>query len=180
MFIASSKLCLISVLSIKCEKYLCWLTWGSIVSAVARLHAWWLRNHSIPIRAREFCVLHNLHVGLGNCPAFYSTDAGQCLFLRGKSWTESRSFPLLRFPPPYQQSEYKVFYELMCWLSESLTCRLPNVRRSAPARRSREFNHCWLIFWLLVDEVSTLSLNLLITQTMVTTGILPLQGKFPW
>ena len=27
--------------------------------------------------------------------------------------------------------------------------------------------------WLLVDEVSTLSLNLLTTQTMVTTGILP-------
>ena len=27
--------------------------------------------------------------------------------------------------------------------------------------------------WLLVDEVSTLSPNLLTTQTMVTTGILP-------
>ena len=35
-----------------------------------------------------------------------------------------------------QQSEYKVFYELMCWLSGSLTCRLPNVMRSPPARRS--------------------------------------------
>jgi hypothetical protein len=34
--------------------------------------------------------------------------------------------------------------------------------------------------WLLVDEVSTLSLNLLTTQTMVTTGILPLREKFPW
>jgi hypothetical protein len=32
------------------------------------------------------------------------------------------------------------------------------------------------------DEVpgGTLSLDLLTTQTMVTTGILPLQGKFPW
>ena len=39
-----------------------------------------------------------------------------------------------------QQSEYKVFYELMCWLSGSLTCRLPNVMRSPPARRSRKFN----------------------------------------
>ena len=35
-------------------------------------------------------------------------------------------------------------------------------------------------FWLLVDEVSTLSLNLLTTHTMVTTGILPPQGKSPW
>ena len=34
--------------------------------------------------------------------------------------------------------------------------------------------------WLLVDEVSTLSLNLLTTQTMVTTGILPPEGKSPW
>ena len=33
--------------------------------------------------------------------------------------------------------------------------------------------------WLLVTEVSTLSLILLTTQTMVTTGILPLQGKIP-
>ena len=41
-----------------------------------------------------------------------------------------------------QQSEYNVFYELMCWLSGSLTCRLPNVVSSPPARRSREFNHC--------------------------------------
>ena len=40
-----------------------------------------------------------------------------------------------------QQSEYKVFYKLMCWLSESLTCRLPNVMRSPPARRSPKFNH---------------------------------------
>ena len=34
-----------------------------------------------------------------------------------------------------QQSEYKVLYVLMCWLSGSLTCRLPNVMRSPPARR---------------------------------------------
>ena len=32
------------------------------------------------------------------------------------------------------------------------------------------------------DEVpgGALSLDLLTTQTMITTGILPLQGKFPW
>jgi hypothetical protein len=36
-----------------------------------------------------------------------------------------------------------------------------------------EFSHYWLKIWLLVDEVSTLSLNLLTIQTMVTTGILP-------
>jgi hypothetical protein len=47
---------------------------------------------------------------------------------------------------PYQQSEYWVFCELMCWLSGSLTCRLPDMMRSPPARRSRKFNHCWLIF----------------------------------
>ena len=34
------------------------------------------------------------------------------------------------------QSEHKVLYELMCWLSGSLTCRLPNVMRSPLARRS--------------------------------------------
>ena len=45
-----------------------------------------------------------------------------------RSW---RFFPLLN-----QQSEYKVIYELMCWLSGSLTCRVPNVMRSPPARIS--------------------------------------------
>ena len=29
-----------------------------------------------------------------------------------------------------------ILYELICWLSGSLTCRLPNVVRSPPARRS--------------------------------------------
>ena len=33
-----------------------------------------------------------------------------------------------------QQSEYNVIYVLMCWLSWSLNCRLPNVMRSPPAR----------------------------------------------
>ena len=33
--------------------------------------------------------------------------------------------------------------------------------------------------WLLVIEVSTLSLILLTTQIMVTTGIIPPQGKNP-
>ena len=45
-----------------------------------------------------------------------------------------------------QQSEYKVFYKLMCWLARSPTCRLPNVVRSPPARRSRKFSHYWLMF----------------------------------
>ena len=40
------------------------------------------------------------------------------------------------FFPLNQQSYYKVIYELMCWLSGSLNCRLPNVMRSPPARRS--------------------------------------------
>ena len=34
----------------------------------------------------------------------------------------------------------------MCWLAGSLTCRLPNVMRFPPARRSRKFNHYWLMF----------------------------------
>jgi hypothetical protein len=34
-----------------------------------------------------------------------------------------------------QQSEYKVFYKLVCWLG--LVCRLSSVMRSHPARRSR-------------------------------------------
>ena len=50
-------------------------------------------------------------------------------------------FFFLSFFPLNQQSEYKVFYELMCWLSGSLTYRLPNVMRSPPAR-SRKFNDC--------------------------------------
>ena len=54
----------------------------------------------------------------------------------------------------------------MCWLS--------------PARRSLSWIQSLLIeLWLLVTEVSTLSLILLTTQTMVITGILPLQGKIP-
>jgi hypothetical protein len=34
-----------------------------------------------------------------------------------------------------QQSEYKAFYKLMCWLG--LVCRLTSAMRSPPARRSR-------------------------------------------
>ena len=60
----------------------------------------------------------------------------------------------------------------MCWLSL--------VVRSPPARRSLSWIQSLLIeLWLLVTEVSTLSLILLTIQTMVTTGILPLQGKIP-
>ena len=66
-----------------------------------------------------------------------------------------------------------VLYELMCWLSL--------VVRSPPARRSLSWIQSLLIdVWLLVSEVSTLNLILLTTQTMVTTGILPLKGKSPW
>ena len=43
----------------------------------------------------------------------------------------------------------------------------------------RGFNELLIELWLLVTEVSTLNLILLTTQTMVTTGILPLQGKIP-
>ena len=66
-----------------------------------------------------------------------------------------------------------VLYELMCWLSL--------VVRSPPTRRSlcRGFNQLLIDVWLLVSEVSTLSLIMLTTQTMVTTGILPPQGKSP-
>jgi hypothetical protein len=32
------------------------------------------------------------------------------------------------------------------WLAGSLTCKLPNVVRSPPARRSRKFSHYWLMF----------------------------------
>ena len=35
------------------------------------------------------------------------------------------------------QSDYKVFYKLMFWLAGSLTCRLPNMMWSPPARKSR-------------------------------------------
>ena len=58
----------------------------------------------------------------------------------------------------------------MCWLSL--------VVRSPPARRSLSWIQSLLIeLWFLVSEVSTLNLILLTTQTMVTTGIIPLQGK---
>ena len=44
----------------------------------------------------------------------------------------------------------------------------------------RGFSQLLIDVWLLVNEVSTLTLNLLTTQTMVTTGIIPPQGKSPW
>ena len=65
-------------------------------------------------------------------------------------------------------------------LSLSLMCWLSLVVRSPPTRRSLSWIQSLLIeLWLLVTEVSTLSLILLTTPTMVTTGILPLQGKIP-
>jgi hypothetical protein len=53
-----------------------------------------------------------------------------------KMWTELAEN--IRFFFIYllnQQSEYKVFYKLICWLG--LVCRLTSVIRSPPARRSR-------------------------------------------
>jgi hypothetical protein len=46
----------------------------------------------------------------------------------------------------YHQSEYKLFYKLMCWLAGSLTCRLTSVMMSLPAERSRKFNRNWWMF----------------------------------
>jgi hypothetical protein len=63
-----------------------------------------------------------------------------------------------------------VLYKLMFCLG-SLT--LPNVVRSPPARRSSWVQSLSIDVWLIVDEVSTLNLNILTTQTMVTTGIPP-------
>ena len=55
-----------------------------------------------------------------------------------------------------------------------------SVVRSPPAKRSLSWIQSLLIdLWLLVIEVSTLSLILLTTQTMVTTGIIPPHGKIP-
>jgi hypothetical protein len=65
----------------------------------------------------------------------------------------------------------------MSWCAGWLT----DVVRSPPARRSLSWIQSLLIdLRLLVNEVSTLSPNLLTTQTMVTTGIFPIQGKSPW
>ena len=71
-----------------------------------------------------------------------------------KYWEYVRHrFPILQvlcvFPPPpplISNQSTSILYRLMCWLSGSLTCRLPIVMRSPSARRSRKFNHCWLIF----------------------------------
>jgi hypothetical protein len=65
----------------------------------------------------------------------------------------------------------------MSWCAGWLTI----VVRSPPARRSLSWIQSLLIdLLLLVNEVSILRLYLLTTQTMVTTGILPLREKFPW
>ena len=77
------------------------------------------------------------------------------------------------FSPVISNQSTRLLYQLICWLSFVVT--------SPPARRSLSWIQSLLIdLWLLVNEVSTLSLILLTTQTMVTTEILPLQGKFPW
>jgi hypothetical protein len=61
----------------------------------------------------------------------------------------------------------------MCWLA--------NYRGEVPSSEEISLVDSLLIdLWFLANEVSTLSLNLLTTQTIFTTGILPLRGKFPW
>ena len=55
---------------------------------------------------------------------------------------EFRCFSYLSFN---QQSEYNVFHKLMCCLAGCLTCGLPNVVMSPPAR-SHNFSHYWLMF----------------------------------
>ena len=74
------------------------------------------------------------------------------------------------FFPRNQQSEYlgTIWADVLSWLG--------------PLQRGdlcRGFNQLLIDVWLLVSEVSPLSLILLTTQTMVTTGIHPPQGKFP-
>ena len=76
------------------------------------------------------------------------------------------------FPPWSAIRVQRILYRLMCCLSGSLTCRLPNVMRSPPGGYLSWVQSLLTDFWLLVDEVSTLNLNLLTTQTIVTTGIL--------
>ena len=65
----------------------------------------------------------------------------------------------------------------MCWLSVSPTCRLPQRDEVPSSEEISKVQSLLIDFWLLVNEVSTLRLDLLNTQTMVTTGILPLQGN---
>jgi hypothetical protein len=63
----------------------------------------------------------------------------------------------------------------MCWVA--------NCRGVVPSSEEISVVDSIIFFidlWLLVDEVSILSLNILTTQTMVITGILPLREKFPW
>jgi hypothetical protein len=87
----------------------------------------------------------------------------------GRFWVRSQVFSSF-FVISNQSSRYS-----MSWCAGWLT----NVVRTAPARRSLSWIQSFLLDLWLVNEVSTLSLNLLTTQTMVTTGILPLQGKSP-
>ena len=55
-----------------------------------------------------------------------------------------------------------------------------SVVRSPPARISLSWIQSLMIdLWLLVIEVTTLSLILLTTQTMVTTGMIPPTRKNP-
>ena len=69
--------------------------------------------------------------------------------------------------PLISNQQHTVFYKLMCWLAGSLTCRLPNVVRSPPARRSRKLSHYWLMF----GSSLTMFYN---TQRRTTCGRTPL------
>ena len=87
---------------------------------------------------------------------------------------------LTQFFPLNQLSEYKVCFIGWCagclgvWLVDSVTCWGPLQRGDLLWVQSLLID-----FWLFIDEVSNLSLNLLTTQTMVTTGILPPTRKIP-
>ena len=78
------------------------------------------------------------------------------------------AYRLLFFISPIiSNQQHTVFYKLMCWLAGSLTCRLPNVVRSPPARRSRKFIHYWLMFGSSLTRLYN-------TQRRTTDGRTPL------
>ena len=70
------------------------------------------------------CKIHSTHVDSSLTPDIFPHP------LIGDIYIYIYIYPLNR------QSKYKVIYELICWLSGSLTCRLLNVITSPPARRS--------------------------------------------
>ena len=117
------------------------------------------------------------------------------LFLLTERWTPRQYFQpykgiLLVSPtvsPLMGHSSYLFFFPLSFVISNQ------NIRYSmswcagclswwGPLQRGdlcRGFSQLLIDVWFVVSEVSTLNLILLTTQTMVTTGILPPQGRSP-